>query len=219
MQAIANKMTLPAFALLGLACLAAIAQGVDLAAGQGQVAQIIVKGLPVSLLALFALITAKTKDHVILFVALALSAAGDVLIEIAFIFGLLGFLTSHIVYIVLFLKNRDPAAASSSRMALIAVLWLVSLGFLIKIYPLAGALGAPVIVYTLALVGMASVAVLSRYHLMLAGLGGVLFVVSDATLGLRQFSTMPDWTGHLVWWTYFGALFLISIGVRYADER
>ena len=117
--------------MLGLACLAAIAQGVDLAADHGQLAQIIVKGLPVSLLALFALTTARTKDHVILFVALALSAAGDVLIEIAFIFGLLGFLTSHVVYILLFLKNRDPSAASFlSRLALIAVLWLgiVALG-------------------------------------------------------------------------------------------
>ena len=66
-----------------------------------------------------------------------------------------------------------------------------------------------------AIVGLlASAAWTSRFPRYRVGLGAVMFVVSDLLIFARVAAVLPDLvTGWLIWPLYYGAQFLIAVGV------
>jgi len=77
----------------------------------------------------------------------------------------------------------------------------------------------PVITYSVVLAAMATTALFSKFPVKLVGFGALLFVVSDAVLGARMFSAMPDFTSYIVWATYYLAQLLMVLGIMLTDER
>lgn len=185
---------------------------------------VIVKGSAVSLLAMFVLINLRSVNHLLLFLALGLSVSGDVLLawghENSFIHGLLAFLAAHVVFIILYLKNRLYAEdITSGRVRLAALLWAGAAIAGYFLYPHLGDMMMPVFSYSVVLAAMATTALFSKYSVKLVAVGALLFVVSDTVLGVRQFMIVPDFTGYIVWATYYLAQLLMTLGIMLADER
>ncbi len=190
----------------------------------GQTITAVIKGSAVGLLAIFVLLSTQSLNHFLLFLALSASVAGDVLlalpIESSFIKGLGAFLVAQLIFIVLYLTNRMPFADMSAiRVKIAGLLWAAAGITIFFLYPHLGDLMVPVFVYTTALLGMVTTALFSKFPVKLVGLGAILFVISDSVLGARQFLTMPDFTGYIVWGTYYMAELLMTLGVMLAVER
>lgn len=184
----------------------------------------VIKGSAVGLLAIFVLISTQSLNHIILFLALCASVAGDVLLALpidnAFVKGLSAFLVAQILFIILYLKNRMPFEdLSMMRLSVAGFLWATAVISIFILFPHLGELLVPVIIYSVALVGMATAALLTKFPVKLVGLGAILFVISDSVLGARQFLTVPDFTGYIVWATYYLAELLMTLGVMLSVER
>lgn len=170
------------------------------------------KGGAVGLLAAYALQWRTIADFRLLALVMALSALGDMVLEVQFQLGGLCFLASHIAAISLYLRHRRFALTQSQKIAGVALLILTpAIAFLL---PADRVLASNAALYALALGGMASAAWLSRFPRYRVGLGAVLFVVSDllvfAEMGPLAGSTLP---GLLIWPTYYAGQFLICTGV------
>lgn len=160
------------------------------------------KGACVALLALWAALQARGTDGWLIALVLALGALGDVLLEThGLIVGALAFLAGHLVAVALYLRNRarSPAPAILVALAVAAVSWLLARDY-------------GVAAYALGLGAMAGTALCSRFRM--AGLGALLFVVSDllifARLGPLAGSALP---GLLIWPLYIAGQALIGWGV------
>nr|WP_281500641.1 lysoplasmalogenase [Kordiimonas marina] len=190
----------------------------------GVLAQAVAKGAAVGLLALFVLISSQNLNHLLLFLALCASVAGDVFLVLphteAFLHGLLGFLTAHIMFVILYFRNRLPGSdISRARFNAAVLVWVATGISYIVMYPHLGALLWPVIGYSALLALMTTTALLSGYSLKLVGLGAVLFLISDALLGANQFLNVPAFVGQLVWGVYFTAQLLMTLGVMLGEDR
>lgn len=184
----------------------------------------IVKGSAVGLLAVFVLISMQSINHFMLLLALIASVGGDVLLAIphenSFTRGLTSFLIAHVIFIGLYLKNRMLAEdLTALRVRIAALLWAVAAIAAYFLYPHLGDMMIPVFVYSAVLTAMASTALISKYPIKLVGLGALLFVVSDAVLGARQFMDVPAFLDYVVWSTYYLAQLLMTLGVMLTDER
>ncbi|GAA4038515.1 lysoplasmalogenase family protein [Parerythrobacter jejuensis] len=166
------------------------------------------KGTGVALLAVYALRRAGGKDGNLLALALGLSACGDMLIEIEFLYGGTAFFLSHVAAIALYLRNPRGTPTGSQKAAGVALLLLTP----VVSWLLSGDL--QVGLYALALGGMAAAAWLSRFPRYRVGVGAVLFVISDllifSRMGPLDMQAIPDL---LVWPIYFLGQFLIATGV------
>ena len=173
---------------------------------------IVWKGTAVGLLAAYALQGRKIADLRLLALVMALSALGDMMLEVQFQLGALCFLASHIAAISLYLRHRRFTLTPSQKVAGAALLMLTPvIAFLLP----ADRVQAPnAALYALALGGMASAAWLSSFPRYRVGLGAVLFVASDllvfAQMGPLASSAVPDM---LIWPTYYAGQFLICTGV------
>ncbi len=191
---------------------------------EGLIWQVAAKSSAVGFLVLFVLVTAQTTNHMILLLALLASVAGDALLAIpgenSFMQGLAAFFIAHIFYIGLFLKNRLPLEdVTGIRMRISALFWAgAGLGAYF-LYPGLGDMLIPVAAYSVVLALMATTAMMSRFPVRLVGSGAILFLVSDAVLGVRTFLDL-DVGGPLSVWVpyYLGQLFL-AVGVMLYDER
>lgn len=165
------------------------------------------KGAGVGLLALWAALSARSRDGWLLAGVLACGAAGDVLLEaVSLEAGAVAFLVGHVAAIGLYLRHRQLEAG----------LWPLLLAPAVAI---AAALlpadpsAAPVIaLYSFGLGAMAATALMSRFRM--AALGAWLFVASDllifARLGPLEGSFLPDL---LIWPLYFTGQAMIAWGV------
>lgn len=175
---------------------------------------IAIKGAAVASLAVYALVRGSGPDAKLLALYLALSALGDMALELYFDAGGAFFFAAHLAAIALYLRNRREHPTGSQKAAGTGLLigtpiiaWLLTLD------------SVPAL-YALALGGMAAGAWLSRFPRYRVGTGAVLFVVSD----LLIFARMGEWiepaiTGWLVWPLYFAGQFLICTGVIQALGR
>ncbi|MEM7700528.1 MAG: lysoplasmalogenase [Pseudomonadota bacterium] len=169
---------------------------------------IALKGAGVGLLAVYAMRRASGLDGAILTIALVLSAVADMVLEISFEVGGGFFFASHVVALVLYVRNARPNPVVS-QMACAAAL----------------AIGTPVIaflisqrldiaLYSTALGAMAACAWMSRFPRYRVGLGAVLFIISDwlifSRFGPLDLVPLPD---ILIWPTYFAAQVMIATGV------
>ena len=160
-----------------------------------------------------------------LIIALLLCALGDYLLsrpsERAFMAGVGAFAAGHIAYVVLFLSHpqaRPETLLTLPQTALIAGLALFGLLIAALLWPRAGAMRVPVMLYIPIILSM-GVAVLALPMLGPLGLAqpaALLFILSDFTLAIEKF-VLPRshrarrLTPFIVWPTYWGAQFLFFV--------
>lgn len=184
----------------------------------------IIKGSAVGLLAVFVLFSTQSINHLLLFLALAASVGGDVLLAIphesSFTRGLLSFLAAHVIFIVLYLKNKMPTEdITALRVRIAALMWAAAGVAGYFLYPYLGEMMMPVLTYSVVLAAMATTALFSKFPVKLVGIGALLFVVSDTALGAQQFLTVPAFVSYIIWSTYYLAQLLMTLGVMLVDER
>jgi uncharacterized membrane protein YhhN len=170
--------------------------------------EIAVKGTPVGLLALAAALRARSVDGWLLAAVMALGAAGDVLLEVAFTAGAAAFALGHVVAICLYVRNRREFAWSSLIAAVIFLFAVAMPGLLLP----TGADPTAFTLYASLLGAMAATAWLSRFSF--ARLGALLFLVSDMLIAWRMsWAQRPLWLGLAIWWLYFAGQLLVWLGV------
>jgi uncharacterized membrane protein YhhN len=148
---------------------------------------------------------------------LLFSLAGDVLLMLPsdrFAAGLASFLVAHLFYIAAFAAD---AGFGSAPLALLPfVLGCAALYLLLR--PNLGRLEIPVLLYMLVIAVMAWQAVarwlaVGQLGALLACIGAVLFVVSDAALALNRFHRPIPAASLLKRSTYFGGQWLIAVSI------
>jgi uncharacterized membrane protein YhhN len=154
-------------------------------------------------------------------VALALCAAGD-----AFLagdpkrwlpFGLAAFLAGHVVYVLLFWRERGPAAGPAFW-AVAPLVVLAAAAMLAQLWRSLGALKPAVVLYVLAIVAMVATSLLLPRLRWPATIGALAFMASDAILsfdlfkGAKLFGS-PRLTAWAVWFLYFGGQAMIAWGM------
>lgn len=177
------------------------------------------KGAGVALLAVYALLRARSLDGWLIFAVMALGAMGDVLLETSgLIVGAVAFLAGHLVAIALYLRNRR-ARLTPSQLALAVVLPPATVAIAYAL-PADRALAPGVALYALGLSLMAAFAWTSRFPRFKTGLGAVLFVASDLLIFARGGPLAgAAWVGFAVWSLYYLGQFLICVGVVPALAR
>ena len=153
----------------------------------------------------------------ILGLALALSSAGDILLDLdperLFVFGLALFLLVHLIYIFLFLRNRFvPRAIGWNQAAMVIVVagYCGSIGAWLA--PSLGNLMVPVVIYICAITVMVVTAILVRSSQPWVVWGAMLFLMSDSLLAINKFKTPVPYRDYLVWATYYLGQYGITIG-------
>ncbi|MFQ5437993.1 MAG: lysoplasmalogenase [Paracoccaceae bacterium] len=185
-------------------------------------ARTLLKTSPVLLLALMAMLAASPG---LIVAGLLFSALGDFFLsredDRSFLIGMIAFLAAHLAYIGVFLQAGTPALVLGERLPGALGLVAVAMLAILYLWPGLGAFRLPVLVYTLAILGMGLSALglaLSLPHV-LALLGAGSFVLSDSLLAIGKFR--PDgWVSRvraapgLVWFSYWGAQALIASAFR-----
>jgi uncharacterized membrane protein YhhN len=174
--------------------------------------EIVCKGLAVSALAAIALVERRS----VLAAALLACSLGDVLLNLGaayFLPGLGAFLTGHLIYAVLFLKQARQTTRAAAQWAwpVLAAVYAIALGTWLS--PALGDLRAPVFCYTAAIALMVSAAGLAGYRSRWVAAGAVLFLISDSILGAAKFRQPIPFSGFLVWTTYYVGQCGIALGV------
>ena len=153
--------------------------------------------------------------------ALVLSLIGDIALlfdsvnAMYFIVGLASFLVAHVMYMLLFLKQRDH----NKKPLLFVILMLLYASILF--YLLKDGLGdllIPVIIYMLVILGMSTTAFLrikdnnikSYYWVFI---GSILFMISDSILALDKFHQPLTLSSIGIMLTYALAQYCIVIGI------
>lgn len=175
----------------------------------GEIWLIALKGASVGLLAAYALRRAGGGlDRIIFVLALALSAAGDMVLELDFSAGGALFLASHGVAVAFYLRQRRSATTLSQKMLA---------GALLTATPLVSYLlsqRADIALYSAALGAMAAAAWMSRFPRYRVGTGAVLFILTDwlifARFGPLNLEPLPT---YLIWPLYYAGQLMIATGV------
>jgi uncharacterized membrane protein YhhN len=172
-------------------------------------------------------------DHLNIFIksvtilALLFSLLGDVLLmfvsnsEHFFIAGLVSFLLAHIMYILVFLRDRNR---KKNSMPFIAFLLLYATGLFFLIKDGLGDLLIPVLVYMTVILVMATTAfmrkgiVIDRGYLYVF-IGAVFFMVSDSLLATNKFYTTLPFSNVCIMTTYAVAQFLIVLGILKSHKK
>ncbi|GAA1719410.1 hypothetical protein GCM10009745_80510 [Kribbella yunnanensis] len=158
----------------------------------------------VALMPLLLSWTRSQQAHPLLQAAILASAAGDLLLETRFeLAGMAAFAAAHACYLAFFVSKR--ATRSWRVLAVYGALWAALIAAL---SPGLGNQKIPVAAYALLLT---ATAIVSRWHNPRSGLGGLLFLISDALIALRMSGRDFPGRGALTMSTYAaGQYFLTS---------
>ena len=164
-----------------------------------------------------AFISKNFQNRIILVIALVFSWVGDVLLlfvfknAIYFMLGLVAFLTAHIFYIVLFVKELKKANGKIEfkKPGLIVIAIYLSTILLILI-PHLGDLTIPVIIYAVVISTMLYMAYLLSFHWVKPAsiyllTGAISFILSDSILAFDKFYQPIPMSGFLIMATYLYA--------------
>ena len=164
-----------------------------------------------------ALLIPDFSNKKILFSALLFSWIGDILLlfvfkdGLFFIFGLVAFLTAHVFYVILFVKelNISRGKFTLRKPGLLIVLIYMAI-FLSLLIPHLGDLLIPVIIYSLVISAMLYTAFLLAPHLRRSSSalllsGAISFVISDSILAIDKFYYQLPYAGFLIMITYLYA--------------
>jgi uncharacterized membrane protein YhhN len=173
---------------------------------------LLAKGASVGLLAIYVLLRVPHDRHrtdgLLLVIALALAAAGDVAIELYFTLGGALFALAHCVAVGVYIRNPRVRHSPSQRMLSLALLIATPL----ISYLLSGQI--EIAIYAAFLGAMAAAAWYSRFPRYRVGTGAVLFVISDwlifSRLGSVDLGVLPDL---LIWPLYYGGQVMIATGI------
>ena len=181
-------------------------------------------------LGLFYLLARKEKFNLLsklMVVALVFSWCGDVLLmlqgkfESIFIFGLAAFLIAHIFYIFSYTqaKHQEPGELNPSFVRT-RIIFLIFIGaaLIYMLYPNLGEMLIPVMLYTIVIISMGISAVLRRgwttdKSFIMVYSGALLFIMSDAMIGINKFMNPIIQARLLIMATYIAAQFLIVKGI------
>ena len=159
--------------------------------------------------------------------ALVFSWFGDVLLMLQgqfdslFIFGLAAFLIAHLFYVLGFRKARfDAPGEINNSFIRTRFIFLIFIGgsLIYMLYPNLEELLIPVILYTLVIVSMGISSLLRRgwttdKSFIMVYSGALLFIMSDAMLGINKFMNPIIQARLLIMATYIAAQFLIVKGI------
>lgn len=199
--------------------------------GQEQIAWFLKPFLiPFLLLAVFFSGSFPTKNF--LLIALTFSWIGDIILlfadrhELFFIIGLVAFLISHIVYILLFNKQLRYKNRKNK-----AVFWIGVTGIIVYLFvmlwvllPTLGDLTLPVFVYALVISTMLLFALKGFLNWEKTGswyvlIGAIAFVSSDSILAFNKFYTPIVLSSFLIMITYLVAQYLIVVGILKLNQK
>jgi uncharacterized membrane protein YhhN len=203
----AASLVLAAAILAGVSYLAA--DRVALPSGVG----LAWKGAGVSLLAVYAALSARSVDGWLIAAVMVFGAAGDVLLGPGGLaVGGAAFLVGHLVAIVLYQRNRRPALGRGD--------WLFAAAFVVatvataSLLPAGRASSPGIALYATGLACMAASAWLSRFPRRVVALGALMFVVSDLLIFARAGPLAgARWAGFAIWSLYFAGQAMVCVGV------
>lgn len=189
----------------------------------------VLKGLgmaPLAVLA-FRLLGGASRDRLLLTLALVLSCAGDMFLQLDFrryfVHGLVAFLLAHLLYIVLFVRNWPRPLSTSTGQTTLGMLVLIY--FVLGctwLWPDLGRLAVPTLAYAAAVTAMTISAILTGFSRPFVWVGAVLFLISDSLLAAGRFKTPLPLALFLIWPTYYLGQYGITMGFlqeKAADAR
>jgi uncharacterized membrane protein YhhN len=167
----------------------------------------------------------------ILLTALTFSWIGDIILlfvdkgELYFIFGLVAFLLSHLVYIFLFSKQQNTRINEKKEIFWLGILAILAYFFIMidTLFPKLGDLKIPVIVYAVVITTMLFFAFkgslkwatpANNYIL----IGAIVFVSSDSILAFNKFYAPITHASFFIMVTYCMAQYLIVKGILKLNE-
>ena len=213
-----QKKTSLLFWLLAIADMVGIAANIDML-------HTIVKPLLIPVLMLLLYSTSSPfAPKKILLTGLFFSWLGDVFLlfenrnSLFFIFGLICFLTTHIFYIIYFLRIRSNAGSLlKKRPILFAFVVLYGFTLVWQLFPHLGDLQLPVIVYAAVICTMllCSLHIFYKVNYLAAVYfvsGAAFFVLSDTLLAINKFYQPFGFAGVLIMLTYCAAQYFIVKG-------
>lgn len=156
-------------------------------------------------------------DGLILAAALGLSCLGDIFLDLDaagfFVHGLLAFLSAHLAYILLFVRNwQRPLRPAGWQWLLTALVLLYSLLLASWLAPSLGHLAKPVMLYVCVITMMTLTAILAGFANRWTIGGAMLFMISDSLIAAQRFKTPAPFSDYLIWATYYLAQYGIAIG-------
>lgn len=168
----------------------------------------------------------------ILMIALLFSWIGDVILmfsdraELYFILGLVAFLISHIVYILLFSKQQKTRTIENKSKYWIGIsLILVYFAVMVfTLFPKLGPLKIPVLVYATVITSMLYFAFKGSFIWVKLSdnpilLGAVFFVSSDSILAFNKFYIPIPSGSFLIMLTYIAAQYFIVNGILKLNQK
>ena len=180
-------------------------------------ASVVIKGMSIAPLALLAYRSLRDRDGILLGVSLLFSTLGDVFLAVSeerlFTFGLGSFLVAHLLYIVLFVRNRPKPMSASAIQKTVAVLLIIfSTMMFVWLWPSLGDLKLPVAIYLCAITGMGMAATLAGFRAWWVAAGAMLFIVSDSMIAISKFKSPIEYRHYLIWATYYVGQLSIALG-------
>jgi uncharacterized membrane protein YhhN len=184
-----------------------------------------------ALLLLVAFTKSATPGKKILLAGLFFSWLGDVFLlfeykhTLFFIFGLASFLTTHIFYIIYFLRiQSEKNSLLKKQPVFIALVLAYGITLVWQLYPHLGPLKLPVMVYAAVICSMllCSLHVFLKVNKKAAAfylLGAGAFVVSDSLLAINKFYQPFTYAGVCIMLTYCAAQFFIVTGYIQQDKK
>ncbi|MGA9767996.1 MAG: lysoplasmalogenase [Blastocatellia bacterium] len=175
---------------------------------------VIIKVLSIAPLAVIAFRVLRDRDGLMLGNSLSFSTLGDMFLGLdadrLFIFGLASFLIAHLLYIVLFMRNR--VITSNGQKTLAALLMIFSASMFVWLWPNLGDMKLAVAVYLCAITGMGVTALLAGFRAPWVVIGAMLFIVSDSMIAVSKFKSPVEYGNYLIWATYYIGQLFIALG-------
>jgi uncharacterized membrane protein YhhN len=185
--------------------------------------------MPILAATVFCASDSPKKNYII--TALVFSFLGDffLLLEskmpLFFIFGLLAFLITHVLYIIFFTKTTSAGKSLLRTQPYIPFLIMAyGVGLVYLLYPSLGSLKIPVIVYA----GIICSMLLCTFHVYktvgaITGLqfiaGALLFVISDSLLAINKFYKPLPFAALFIMLTYCAAQYFIVRAFIHRREK
>lgn len=179
--------------------------------------------IPTLMLFYFFSISKQNSLSKLMLAGLFFSFLGDVFLlwDNYFIPGLICFLTTHVLYIIYFIKTANQSSWHLKKYPLLIVpVSAYTMALLWVLLPSLGALTVPVVIYAtvISIMLLASINLFTKikspaYIYFIAG--AALFVLSDSLLAINKFYQPFEYAGIAIMLTYCAAQYLIVKGSIY----
>ncbi|MDN4501996.1 lysoplasmalogenase [Alteromonadaceae bacterium BrNp21-10] len=176
----------------------------------------LLKIIPIGLLGVAVVSVAKGRQKTILSCAIALSACGDVLLDLNyFIYGVAAFLLAQLCYALMFFRYREEFQKRWLCSLILAIYFCIMATCLM---PHLGDLKIAVFAYLLVIALMGFLAIQSSLPLGWAVLGALVFILSDSLIAVDKFLLDISWNSYWVMISYYGAQWMLITGFLKAER-